>query len=148
MKLMLACLSIGVGLAACTDTAQSVNRKASALNKASQASALKNAQRVTESNKAFSVAVVSEASYSTVKKSDGSYGTKQFGGPYALVKFVEPAGTPYFANEVVKAANAVSGCRGSFGGGIIGTPNNSTDLAFFESKIKSNFNGWRVDLTC
>lgn len=151
------CLALGL-LSACNSSSPDL-RKARAGNAELKMEALKSAELITIDGLTFNVAKVA-GSYSHIVLKPGHENlppSEREGGfafiakPYALVQLQSPSGTSYTSSQVVKAAETVTKCDGTFAAGVlafVGGFGASTDLQDVEKKITSNFDGWRVDIDC
>lgn len=132
MRLTLTSLVCVLALSACGGPSQTPQqRQQASANKAANAAAVKDAQTTAVNGKTFRVALRSDQGYS-------------------LVDLQGPA-TPYTVPEIEQASAAVTGCAGTFDGGVLallGGDVRKADLGELRKKISSKFNGWRVNLKC
>ncbi|GAA6181267.1 hypothetical protein NBRC116594_27050 [Shimia sp. NS0008-38b] len=146
MKYALAPLLAVALVTACGPTPSASARKAKSLNQDLQTAALKDAQQITIDGTQFQVRKVT-GSYSATTGNDPNYSD----APYALVNRIAPQSASFTGQDVEQAARKATGCRSKLNGGILSflrTDLATENLAEIEDKIKSDFVGWYVDLTC
>jgi hypothetical protein len=141
-------------LTACSSAMDNANRESRALNAQARAEAAASARNVQIGGRTFQVTMLRNGGYTT-RATDTSltnFVVQRDGNPYALVRRIAPATAPYTSEDVVIAAQSVSGCAAQFNAGVLqfvgGFSAGTADLGALEAKITSGFNGWRTDLTC
>lgn len=132
MRLLMPFIVTVTLLSACGGPNLSPEQRAQrAINIAQTDSALADAKQVSLNGKTFRVAHVVERNQ-------------------ALVDLVGTP-VPYYAADVEAASRAVTGCDGTYNGGILsllGGDIRSENLASIRQKFSGRFSGWPVDLSC
>lgn len=132
MRLLLSSLACAIILSACGGPSLSPEQKAQrATNIARTKAALEVAEMTTVNGKTFRVATIKEKNYALVE--------------------LQSSSAPYTVADVEAAGARITGCKATFNAGVLAFLTGdirTVDLNDLRSKIKSEFNGWSVQLKC